>query len=588
MKFRIIHFIFLLVGPISLPGCSSTPVNEELCPNIFIYSPEKVELNETEKRLVCGDPSDESYKVVPLYQAKYMLQGFLQSKGYSHPRFVYDESILNVYTEEKSHLKKIDFKSDNEIETKKLQKKILKRFRNAEITPKLLDQIEALTKSMARNEGYPCVSVTSTAEPTEEKITIVLTHLNKFNFGPLEISPIEGLDIATHQRFTAFNPDEIFNESDLNLTEKRYIRQGIVQGTYFKEKCDLEKNTFALSQDFILGPPRVIRLGVGASTELGPMTRLSWNHQRFGDMASILEARLQASLKNQSLKLSSDQFLWKSAPRRSLNSELSFERNDQENFKETITTLSPMINWTKDTNSRFWFWGLGPTLINSTYKTDALNSNRNFKTAALTGSMQSKTHTYEFYDIHPEEGNFYQLHFDLRHPSLGFTDPLLKLDLNFLQFLWLGSWGKGSGIAGLNISSSTTWVKESVELSDLPPSVKFYGGGSDDIRGFKLNSLPDNSGLGALSKLSLKLELRKTYFFKESLESFTFLDTAFFGDRPWKVESRMWYSPGVGLRWFSPIGLIQSYVARSLTNEATTHFNQDEKFLFFLGLGGVF
>lgn len=563
-------------------------MNAELCPKIFIHSAEKIELNATEKKLICGDPDDLAYKVIPIYQAKYLLQGFLQSRGFSHPRFIYDQDVLNVYTEEKSNVQLIEVNADGDIDTKKFEKEIYKQFKNEIITPKLLDKIEAQAKSKARDLSYPCVKVSSIVEPLEGKVTLTLTGLKSFNFGQLSMEPIEGINEVALDRFTTFKADRPFTERDLLLTEKRYVRQGVVQGTYFDESCDLSKESFSIHQNFIIGPPHTIRFGVGVSTELGPMARANWANQRYDDMASSLEARLQASLKNQSIKLQANSYFWKSAPRRSLNSELSFERNDQDTFKESIASFRPHMQWTRDYKSRFWQWSLGPTLIASRYTTDIETDSKSLKTGSVEGGLLSQTHSYEIFDLHPEEGEFYQFNFDFRHPALGFIDPLLKLDLSYLKLLWLGNLGKGNFIAGLRINTSTTWIKDDVPGSSLPPSVKFYGGGTDDLRGFKLNSLPDNGGLGALSKFSTKLEFRKTNFFRQTIEGFTFLDASFFGEKSWHVESRLWYSPGLGIRWLSPIGLVQTYLARSLSNKSSTSYARDEGTFFYFGLGGVF
>lgn len=194
------------------------------------------------------------------------------------------------------------------------------------------------------------------------------------------------------------------------------------------------------------------------------------------------------------------------------------------------------------------------------------------------------SHEYEFYDIHPEEGDVFGFNFDFRDPRFGFSEPLLLLDTTFSKLGKLANWGRGSAVGGIRIDASTTFVPDDVSLQSLPPSVKFYGGGSDDIRGFLLRTLPDNDGLGALTKLALKLELRKTHLFKDYLEGFIFADNAYFGKKSWSIESRLWYSPGVGVRWLSPIGLVQAYVARGFA----TRPHEDYGHFYYAGLGGTF
>ena len=475
--------------------------------------------------------------------------------------------------------------SDFTKESSLVSDEMTRLYANEVITPKLLDRIEADSLKLLKNNTYPCAKVSSSVNAKDEIVTISLSGLEPFQYGVVSKEEIQGVYPEALERFYPFVPTDFFSENKLTLTEKRFLRSGIVQGTYFQEKCDLKNKKFSLVQQFIPGTSRTFRFGIGATTEVGPLIRAKWSNQRSGNMASVIESSLQFSFKNQYFNLSSDRFLWREAPRRSLLTTLEIERDDQSTYLETTGTLRPHLKWSRDDSSRLWLWTAGPTVIAGSYTDNANDGDtKKFQTGALEGMLQIQSHKYEFFDLHPEDGDFLQFNFDFRHPSLGFVDPLLKLDLSYLKFVRLGDLGKGSAIGGVRFNSSTTWVPENVELSSLPPSVKFYGGGSDDIRGFKLSSLPDNNGQGALTRLGFKFEFRKTYIFTPAIESFTFIDTAYFGFRPWEVASRLWYSPGTGLRWLSPIGIVQGYVARALSNKTV----KDEGNYFYLGLGGVF
>lgn len=569
---------------ILLASCASTPKTAQVCPKVFIHSNDKLKLSDTEKRMICGDSDEEAYKVIPSYQASYVLTGFLQSRGYAQPRFEYEGDVLHVYPDDKSRLKKVIVNSDNEADSKLIHDEIMQKFKKDIITPKLLDEIEATSVRILRDNAYPCAKASSQVDASTETVTITLIGLVPFQFGEIKKEHIEDVDDRALERFYPFIPEDYFSGQNLTLAEKRFLRSGVVQGTYFQESCKLGKREFSLTQQFIPGNAKTIRFGAGASTELGLMARAKWSNQRSGDMASLVEASVQVSFKNQYFNFLSDRYLWANSPRRSLRTSFEIERDNQETYKELTATLKPHIQWTHDTSSRMWLWSTGPTFIVGNYKTAIVSETKKIKTAALEGRIETKNHEYEVFDLHPEAGDFGEFHFDFRHPSLGFTDPLLKLDLTYLRLIALGDLGKGEAIGGVKLTAATTWIPHDVMLADLPPSVKFYGGGSDDIRGFKLTTLPDNNGNGALTKVSLKLEFRKTYVFKPTIESFTFLDTVYFGYRPWELENRIWYSPGTGLRWLSPIGLVQGYVARALSNKST----KDNGNYFFLGLGGVF
>lgn len=571
-----------------LASCASAPQSDRLCPKIIIHTSESMdefELSDTEKRLICGDVENPAYKVIPSYQASYMLTGLLQSRGYSQPRFEYVGDELHVYPEKKSYVKKVVVISENPSDSEMVEKEVMRKFKKEVITPKVLDEIEHVSITLLRNNSYPCSNLESSVDASLETVTIKLSGLIPFQFGIIPREEIPGVDERALARFYPFIAEDYFSEKKMTLAEKRFLRSGVVQGTYFQEKCDLKANQFSLSQQFIPGTSKTIRLGIGASTEVGPMVRARWSNQRSGDMASLLEANVQLSFKNQTFSFLSDRYIWKDAPRRSLLTTFDVERNEQGNYEEITAELSPHVQWNRDGTSRLWTWSTGPSLIAGAYRTAADDSDtKKIKTGAIEGMLQTKSHDYEVFDLHPEDGDFMQFNFDFRHPSFGFDNPLLKLDLSYLKLMRLGNLGKGSAIGGVRVTTSTTIVPDDVALADLPPSVKFYGGGSDDVRGFRLSTLPDNNGLGALTKLSFKLEFRKTYVFIPTIESFSFLDMTYFGFRPWEIEDRIWYSPGTGFRWLSPIGIVQLYGARALSNKNI----KDNGNYFYVGLGGVF
>jgi translocation and assembly module TamA len=248
-----------------------------------------------------------------------------------------------------------------------------------------------------------------------------------------------------------------------------------------------------------------------------------------------------------------------------------------------VVNFKPHLKWTADNFTHQSTYILGPTFETGTYKSRE-EPTKTYKTVSFEGSFQWMAHDYEVYDLNPEEGDSLGMSFDFRDPTLGFTDRLLKLDANYVKLSRLSDWGRGWLVGGVRFNLGTTWVNRDVDLKGLPPSVKYFGGGSDDVRGFLLNTIPKNDGLGALTKVSSKFELRRTYLFVKSVEAFTFVDNAYFGDYSWSILPRLWYSPGVGLRWISPIGLLQGYVSRGYV----THPTQDLGNFYYVGFGGVF
>ena len=581
--FRRMKTLLLLIT--ALLFNSLTHATTKICKTIVLHGDdEKIKLTETEKLLVCGDPESASYRDIPAYQASYFFTAFLQSRGYLTPKFNTMDGVLHVDTGPLNHLKKIQVDSDDKKERRAVKKELKRRYEGEVLNPNLLDAMEKRSKQMLGERGFPCAGPKTILDVPTKKATVTLNEGGFFKFGNVKKEEIEGLQENALDRYYPYHEKETFNEKLLRLNEKRLLRAEVLQGTYYLNNCSDEMENLELSQFYILGPPRTVRFGVGASTEVGPMARFRWSNNRYKSMASILSLNAQASFRSQSLTATADSFFWKDKPRQSLLSEIELSRESQIDYEQARLSVRPHMKWTYDWTRYFQQFTLGPTYEASTYQAKGNPDTKTYSSVNINGATQLMSHSYEFFDFHPQEGSVFGFSFDFRHPSLGFSDPLLMLNATYSELSELGFWGKGSVIGALRLNAGTTWVSNDVSLQSLPPSVKFYGGGSDDIRGFLLNTLPDNDGLGALTKLQMKLELRRTYFFIESLELFGFVDNAYFGSQSWDIDPRLWFSPGLGLRWLSPIGIVQGYASRGY---ATNPFVDYGNF-YYLGIGGTF
>lgn len=555
------------------------------CAQVKVYSKEKIKFDETETRMLCGDPSLEPWKVIPPYQAEVFVKSFLQSRGYLRPEFKIEKGELIVQANGITEVQEILISPQDLLEAKKVEDEIFNLYVNKPLTPSILSAMEANVAGLLRQEAYACAVFKAVANGNNGVVVLRGEGLKRYKFGKVEKEKVEGLYASAFDRFYPFIPNQPFDSSKLKLTEKRLSRSGVIQGSYFLEKCDKELEEYSLAHEYILGPPRVFAFGLGISTEVGPMFRARWANNRYGPMASKLEASAKADLRNQSLKLSADNFFWKERARRSLRSAAEVSREKQVDYEETQISLSSHLAWSRDTYERYWSWSLGPTLLNGSFITDeGGDANGNFSGVALEGRLDSMAHRYELFDFLPEEGSSFRFHFDFRPPEFGFEEKLLKLEAQHTALGRLWKWGRGNAVGGIRVGAHTTIIENSSAIVDLPPSVKFYGGGSDDIRGFGYRQLPENNGVGALSKLLVKFELRKTHFYAPSLELFGFYDTAYFGFDSWELSPRLRQSPGVGLRWISPVGLFQSFIAKG----SSTNPQEDEDLVVFVGLGGEF
>lgn len=576
MKLSILLFLFFTLLNSSL-GAS------KLCSGIVIHG-DKLQLNDTEKRMVCGDKKVEAYKHIPALEASLFFKGFLQDRGYLNPKFKNKNDKLHVYTGKKSRVRMIDVYSGKRNLNKVTKRELNRLFHKRVLRTDLLNAMEKESLLIARERGYPCTKISSEVNTLNDTTTIVGEKLEFHRFGDFKREKVRGLRDNALERYYPFVAEDPFNDELLKLHEKRIYRSEVLPGTYFLENCSEDGKEFSLEQRFLDGPPRSIRFGAGASTEVGPMVRGRWNHNRYKSMASTISLTALASLRNQSLNFTSDAFFWKTEPRRSVLSQAELVRDSQLDYEQTIFRLLSQVKWTRDKQKHFQQYILGPVFETGKYTTIDEADTNTFANVLLAGDFSWTSHKYELFDIHPQEGDLFQVKVDLRHPNLGFTDPLAKFDSTAALVGRLANSGRGTIVGGTRVYLGTTFVNDEVTLGSLPPEVKFYGGGSDDVRGFLLQTLPKNDGLGALSKAELKLELRRTYVYRPSIEIFAFFDQAYFGEESFSLDPTLWYSPGIGLRWLSPFGLVQTYASRGYSNTPY----KDYGWYYFVGIGGIF
>ncbi len=553
------------------------------CPEVRMLG-KKIDFSDTERKLFCGDPSSHAWKYIPPYQAEQFLRGMLQSRGYLSPKFEVKEDVLIVRKGRKSNVKSIRVISDNAGLGKKIRKDVRRLYRKRVLNTGMLNSIEAEAQAQLRRRGYPCGKVKSQVNVLNDTVALILDPKVKHRFGEITREQITGLHENALLRFYPMTEDQRFNGDLLSLTEKRLVRAEVVQATYFLENCSEDGKKFSLEQKFITGPPRTLRYGAGASTEAGPFVRARWANNREGKMASLLAATAELSLRVQSLNLTSDFFPWTEKPRQSFFTQFELIRESQFDYEQSLARLRPQFKWTKDFHQHGTTWIVGPAVESGKFKSQAESVTRNFSTGLLEGSFLRTAHQYELFDVHPQDGNQLGVTLSYRHPALGFARSLTRLDTTFVQLGSLTNSGRGAIVGGFRLKAGTAFIRKLDDLNKLPPEVKFFGGGSDDLRGYLLRTLPDNNGAGALTRVIGKFELRQTHFFHQKVEAFAFHDSGYFGEESFSLTSRLWYSPGVGLRWLSPIGLIQGYWARALSISPT----EDSGNFYFAGLGGTF
>lgn len=161
-------------------------------------------------------------------------------------------------------------------------------------------------------------------------------------------------------------------------------------------------------------------------------------------------------------------------------------------------------------------------------------------------------------EVPPMRGNKYQF-------SLEGGSEYLLSDANFARIQANAAWVQGftqnqRGLAALR--SGAIGVDD---IRQLPPSLRFFAGGANSIRGYDFDAIaPKDSGgylMGGKYKLTSTLEYQ--YRVRANWWIAAFLDSG----TVWNETPEIYTGAGLGLRWISPVGPLRLDFAYGLDDE---------------------
>ncbi|ELB2202448.1 outer membrane protein assembly factor [Vibrio parahaemolyticus] len=164
---------------------------------------------------------------------------------------------------------------------------------------------------------------------------------------------------------------------------------------------------------------------------------------------------------------------------------------------------------------------------------------------------------------------------DKQSVTVEYGDPALLSETRVLRLLGRSSWIRGIGENHRSLFRLEGGANITEEFEKLSPSLRFFAGGDNNIRGYGYESISpvDESGALTGAKYILSSTLEYQYRVYGNWWAATFYDIGdAFNDTPeWKSGA------GVGIRWASPVGPVSFDFAWGLdekpNNEFRIHFS---------------
>ncbi len=578
-----INLAILIIFLICPESIKAAGVEKLICQNIKIIGEHSIDFNETEKKLICGDDSVSEWSNIPAYQAKYLLEIFLQKRGFHNPVFEEKDSLLIVHTGEISLIKNVE----HDTTARDISLKRKRRIKNIELTPENLDIIEKWLIEEYRRKGHACPDISLSAFPSKGLVSIDAKPGRKYflDNNTIEEEKIDDLKKGIIRRYRAFNKKSEFDIDLLRLTEERINLDGIVQHNYFLINC--EKDSELLTHRFLPDDPRIFGFGAGFNTEEYFILKLYWRHARLSSTGSSIDISATGSYRQQEFKTEMEWYVLPYPARFHLTPHLSFRREYENNY-DTATTKVKLAPATTGDNSSLGIQISGGPAFKYVKVLGGSGLNDS-KWLGLEFEFRAMSHDFELHKKDPRSGFQAILNGDLNSSNILSPVTLQKIDF---RYTWLFNPLKLSPpllIFGLRGGIATT-ITDSANsnLENIPGNYFHYLGGSSNLRGFSRQELPTGDR-GALFTVFTGFETRVANFFPFYIEPIVFFDIGALGLKYFDLDKPILYSAGGGIRWASPFGALRITLAHGFTAGASTELSNDvSHFQFYLSFGEEF
>lgn len=389
----------------------------------------------------------------------------------------------------------------------------------------------------------------SLAENTAQ-IELVLSTGPRFYFGEITFAPPLPYPESFLRRYLSFRPGRVFSAQNLARTQLNFINSDRFRVASVEARQE-EAKDFHVPVLIRLTPsnPKRFKVGVGYETDKGAGLLARYQDLNFFGQGHEINTELRLSERLQGL--AADYILPGSGnPDNKLTVKAGFKRE----ITDTYDSRSLFSQY--EYEHYFGRGRLGAGYLRLFQEDYSIVSQQGLATMVMPG-VRFWQRRYDNL-VHPQKG--YRYSFETRGSA-----PFLGSDGSFVQLLLQGHsmtpLGKGFSLL-LRGQGGTTWQNE--PLVNLPPSIRFFAGGDQSIRGYGYQSLgPKDASdkvIGGRHLMVGSLEIEKAFSPNWGLAAFYDVGNAF--DEFREVELKQ--GAGLGVRLYTPVGPIRIDLARQI------------------------
>ncbi|WP_404361795.1 autotransporter assembly complex family protein [Marinobacter sp.] len=417
--------------------------------------------------------------------------------------------------------------------------------------------VKGAITNLAQRRGYFDGSFTTSRlkvdpEALTADIDLIYQSGERYRLGDVEFAGGDELEEDLLRRFINFEPGTAYHADKVarlnsNLSNSGYFSQVVVDAS----PQDAVDRTIPVTVRLSHRDRRSVAAGIGFSTDIGPRLTGTWTEHWVNPMGHRRGAKMELAAPRQTLSG------WYELPldppmSDSIRLTGGYLREDIEDIESERLTLGQQWQHALDNG---WEQILSLRLEGERFQIG--DETTDTSRLLLPGASYSRLSADSPLD--PSRG--YRLGFEVTGAHRGFFS-----DADIVQVI-----GFARGIITLGdghrfLARAKAGAVGSNEFSDVPPSLRFFAGGDQSVRGYDFESLsPENSeGTGVGGKYLFAGSLEYQFPITESWRLAAFVDE---GNAINDLSDKLATGAGVGIRWISPVGPLRLDVAKGLDED---------------------
>lgn len=380
-------------------------------------------------------------------------------------------------------------------------------------------------------------------------ITLVYRSGERYRLGKVSFVEGHGFEEQLLEQFVRFEPGEPFHADKIARLNSDLSNSGYFSGVDIDASPgSAEDRVIPVKVELTTRPPRSVAAGVGFSTDVGPRVRANWREHWINPMGHRRGVETELSAPRQNLST------WYELPldppmTDSIRLSAGYQREDIEDVESELLTLGQQWKHQLDDG-----WLQVASLRWEGERFRIGDDETDQSSLLLPGLGYSKLHADSPLD--PSRG--YRIQFDVTGSHRAVLSNVDILHVNFLV--------KGLYTLADNHRFLTRFQFGGVatnRFEDVPPSLRFFAGGDQSVRGYGYETLSprDEDGVAVGGRYLMVGSAEYQYQFADNWRVAAFVDE---GNAIDNLEDPLATGAGLGIRWISPVGPLRLDIAKGL------------------------